>query len=56
MQGSLLVSEPRLLITSEKERQVFVFENTVVFARRIELGQAKFQYEYKFRIPVSPVY
>lgn len=56
MQGSLLVSEPRLLITSEKERQVFAFENTVVFARRIELGQAKFQYEYKFRIPVSPVY
>lgn len=56
MQGSLLVSEPRLLITSEKERQVFVFENTVVFARRIELGQAKFHYEYKFRIPVSPVY
>ena len=47
------MSEPRLLITSEKERQVFVFENTVAFARKIELGQAKFKYEYKFRVPVS---
>ncbi len=49
------MSEPRLLITSEKERQVFVFENTVAFARKIELGQAKFKYEYKFRIPVGSV-
>ena len=53
IQGSLMVSEPRLLITSEKERQVFIFENTIVFARKIELGQAKFKYEYKFRIAVS---
>lgn len=52
-QGSLMVSEPRLLITSEKERQVFIFENTIVFARKIELGQAKFKYEYKFRIALT---
>jgi thioesterase domain-containing protein len=52
-QGPLLVSEPRLLITSEKERQVFAFENTVVFSRRVEDGQAKFHYEYKFRITLS---
>uniref|UniRef100_A0A1X7TP97 Uncharacterized protein n=1 Tax=Amphimedon queenslandica TaxID=400682 RepID=A0A1X7TP97_AMPQE len=52
-QGLLLVSEPRLLITTEKERHVFLFENTVVFARKIDLGQAKFSYEYKFKIPLT---
>ena len=48
-----MVSEPRLLLTVEKERQVFVFERGVVFSRRVELGQAKFKYEYKFKMAVS---
>ena len=47
-----MVSEPRLLLTVEKERQVFVFERAMVFSRRVELGQAKFKYEYKFKMMV----
>ena len=49
----MLVSEPRLLISTEKERQVFIFENAILFARRIELSQAKFKYEFKFKLLVS---
>ena len=52
-QGSLLFSEPRFAIKAEKERQVFIFDSAVVFARKISLEQAKFKYEYKSKIPVS---
>ena len=48
-----MVSEPRLLLTVEKERQVFAFERALVFSRRVELGQAKFKYEFKFKMQVS---
>ena len=52
-QGLLHVSEPKFGIKAEKERQVFVFETALVFARKVDLGQAKFKYEYKFKLPVS---
>ena len=53
-QGPLLVSEPKFKIKVEKERQVFAFQSTLLFARKIELPeQAKFKYECKFKIPVS---
>lgn len=32
---------------------MFVFERALVFSRRVELGQAKFKYEMKFKITVS---
>ena len=53
-QGPLLVSEAKFKIKVEKERQVFAFQSTLLFARKVELpGQAKFKYECKFKIPVS---
>lgn len=56
-QGPLLVSEPKFKIKVEKERQVFAFQSTLLFARKIELpGQAKFKYECKFKIPVSQLF
>ena len=52
-QCSLLVSEPKFAIKAEKERQVFVFDSALLFARKVLLGSAKFKYEYKSKIPVS---
>ena len=52
-QGLLHVSEPKFGIKAGKERQVFVFATALVFARKVDLNQAKFKYEYKFKLPVS---
>jgi hypothetical protein len=52
-QGSFQVSEPKFAIKAEKERQVFVFDTVIVFARKVALEQAEFKYEYKSKIAVS---
>ena len=51
-QGSLQVSEPKFAIKAEKERQVFVFDAAIVFARKVCLENAEFKYEYKSKIAV----
>ncbi len=51
-QGLLQVSEPKFF-KAGKERQVFAFQTVLVFARKVDLGQAKFKYEFKFELPVS---
>ena len=56
MQGSFHVSEPKGVLKQEKERQLFVFGKAVVIAQKVDLGQARFKYEQKFRIPVSVKY
>lgn len=53
-QSPLTVSEPKFG-SSKKERHVFAFSQALLFARKVELGQkAKFKYEYKSQISVSP--
>ena len=52
LQGSFLVSEPKGVLKQEKERQLFVFNRAVVLAQKVDLGQARFKYEHKIRIPV----
>ena len=52
-QSLLLVSEPKFGIKGGKERQVFAFSKALLFARKVDLGQAKFKYEYKFKLQVS---
>ena len=52
-QGLLHVSEPKFGLKAGKERQVFLFATALVFARKVDLTQAKFKYEYKFKLPVS---
>ena len=52
-QGTFQVSEPKFAIKAEKERQVFVFDTVIVFARKVSLEQGEFKYEYKSKIAVS---
>ena len=51
-QGCFQVSETKFTIKAEKERQVFVFDTAIVFARKVSLEQAEFKYEFKSKIAV----
>lgn len=47
MQEALLVSEPRLFKGKGKERQVFLFEYGLVFAKKMELAARSVKYMVK---------
>lgn len=56
MQESFIVWDPKAYFKKGRERQVFLFELCVVFAKKIELSTRAIKYVYKSRLMVSADY
>ncbi|KAI6182062.1 Kalirin [Aphelenchoides bicaudatus] len=56
MTETFVVSEPKRYFGRDKERQVFLFESNIVFAKKEELPSKKFRYLCKYRYLLSDIH
>ncbi len=56
LQDRFQVLDSKQIIKSRKERQVFLFETSIVFAKMIKDAREKLKYVYKFKLMVLIIF